>query len=82
MTTEEMLRLTCLAYEKKLKKLMGEKKFKQYSVKVARKIFFTEIMNSPSEQFKNFALDNFDTITATPYDDGKDFPEDEDPDDE
>ena len=81
MTNEEIFRLTCLEYEKKLKKLMGEDKFQRYSIKVARKLFFQDIVQSPSDNFRNFALDNFDMITATPGDDGLDFPEDEEDDD-
>lgn len=61
---EEFLRKVCLAYELKLTELMGEKNFKKFSTKIAKKLFAEELINMPDSEFKEFCLDNFDIITG------------------
>lgn len=49
--------------ENKLKELMGEQDFIEFSKCIARTTFFEEIKQMPDGDFKKFCLDNFETIT-------------------
>ena len=68
---EEMLRKVSMAYEAKLKELMGEKAFYKFSKKIAKELFAEDICNMADSEFKEFCLDNFDFITG-PEDDDND----------
>ena len=59
----ESMRECCMAYEKELRKLMGEDAFLKFSAKVARQIFKNEIKRMPDGDFKDFCMENFERIT-------------------
>lgn len=50
-------------YEEKLKALMGEKAFMEFSTNVAKLMFLDWINALPNSEFRNFAFDNFEEIT-------------------
>ena len=62
---DDVLRKICLAYEQKLKELMGEDAFHAYAEDVAKQVFAEEILSMPNGEFKYIALDNFDAITGS-----------------
>ena len=53
-------------YEEKLKELMTEEEYFEFSKSVAKEAFFNELSRLPEGDFKDFALDNFQHITAEP----------------
>ena len=59
----ESMRDCCIAYERKLRMLMGEDEFSKFSAKVAREIFKKEIDRMPDGDFKDFCKQNFERIT-------------------
>jgi hypothetical protein len=68
MTTLEQLRKCCMAYESKLKELMGEEEFTKFSTELAKSLFSEEIQSMPDGDFKNTVLNNFEAITGTEED--------------
>ena len=65
MNSEEVLRKTCMAYEAKLKELMGEAAFKSFAEGVAKDLIMEDIQGIQDDKFREFCLDNFDKITGT-----------------
>ena len=53
-----------LAQEAKLKELMTAKDFEEWSVKESKNLFRITIEMSEDEDFKEFCIDNFDSITG------------------
>nr|DAU46140.1 MAG TPA: Helicase loader [Caudoviricetes sp.] len=79
-TTNEQVKnlLKCSkAYEKKLIELMGEKAFKQFSIELAKDMFYDSIRNIEDSHFRNFCLDQFDNITNVSDCSTLDFPNSE-----
>ena len=74
---EEAILYTCNVYEKKLKELMGEEAFIQFSLEVAKDMFFNSIKDIEDFNFRNFCLDNFDLITGVADNSKLDFPNSE-----
>lgn len=68
MTIEEQLRRISMAYENKLKELMGEDEFVKFSTEIARELFAEEICGMADGDFKETILDNFDAITGSDED--------------
>lgn len=64
----EMIRKTCMAYEKKLIELMGEDAFHEFATELARGFFADEICGMADGDFKETILDNFDAITGSDED--------------
>lgn len=51
-------------YEDKLKEYMTSSEYAEFSEKVARTVFLAEVMDSPSEEFRQTVIDHWDEITA------------------
>lgn len=62
------------AYEKKLIELMGRKAFEQFSIELAKDLFFESINDIENLDFRNFCLDNFENITNVSDCSKLDFP--------
>lgn len=71
------LNYICTRYEDKLKELMGPDKFKEFSLEIAKEMFFNSIRDIEDPDFRNFCLDNFDAITSTADSSNIDFPNSE-----
>lgn len=50
--------------EKKLKELMPPDEYAAFSVKLAKETFMKEVDGMAECEFKEFIIDNFDTITG------------------
>ena len=62
---DDVLRKICLAYEQKLKELMGEDAFHAFSEDIAKQLFAEELLGMADGEFKEMCLDNFDAITGS-----------------
>lgn len=71
------LNYCCKRYEDKLKELMGSDEFKKFSTEIAKDMFLESIRDIQDPEFRNFCLDNFDTITSTADASNIDFPNSE-----
>ena len=60
----ERLSLIIRRYDEKLKELMPEKDYLEWSVAVAKESFFMECTKLPDGEFKEFVLDNFKKIVG------------------
>ena len=60
----ERLNKLCKAYEEKLKSLMSKDAYERYEVSIARDMFLDDINNMADSKFKDFCIDNFDSITG------------------
>ena len=68
MSDVEYLRKVCLAYESKLKELMGEESFVDFSLQVSKALFAEEVQAMPDSEFKQIILGNFEAITGSAED--------------
>ena len=50
--------------EVKLKEYMTEEEYHEWSVMIAKKVFFAEVMASPNKEFKDMVFENWDYITG------------------
>lgn len=64
----KMLRKICMAYEEKLKELMGEDEFISYSTELAKNLFAEEIFDMPDCDFKEMTINHFEEITGSDAD--------------
>lgn len=64
MRSEKFYWYVIKAMEEMLKMYMGEDAYKEFSNKVAKEGFRLEVEDMADGDFKQFVLDNFDTITA------------------
>lgn len=51
-------------YEDKLKEYMTSSEYSEFAEQVARTVFLAEVMDSPSEEFRQTVIDHWDEITA------------------
>lgn len=68
MTNLERLNKVCMAYEDKLKELMTETEFKEFSTELAKELFAEELCDMADGEFKVMILEHFDDITGTDED--------------
>ena len=68
MSDVEYLRKVCVAYESKLKELMGEESFVDFSLQVSKELFAEEVQAMPDSEFKQTILGNFEAITGSEED--------------
>ncbi len=61
--SEQLLLNIIRLYEDKLKELMTEKQFDEFTGEVSRKAFKAEIDLMPDCEFKQVILDHFDELT-------------------
>lgn len=59
----EMLRYMIDLYDKKLKELLPEDEYHEFTVNAAKEAFKHELDGMADGDFKRFCLDNFDKIT-------------------
>ena len=52
-------------FEEKLRELMAEQEYQEFSTRVAKEAFAIEIDEMPDGDFKDFCQDNFLEITRT-----------------
>ena len=64
----EVLRKTCMAYEEKLRELMGEDEFVSYSTELAINLFAEQIFDMPDCDFKEMTINHFSEITGSDED--------------
>ena len=55
----------CMAYEEELKKRMSPEEFAEMSTRIAKKMFFDEVMEMSEGDFKETILNHFDEITGS-----------------
>ena len=65
MTNLERLNKVCMAYEDKLKELMTETEFREFSTELAKQLFAEELSAMTDCDFKVMILEHFDDITGT-----------------
>lgn len=65
MTNLERLNKVCMAYEDKLKELMTETEFMEFSTELAKELFAEELSAMADGEFKVMILEHFDDITGT-----------------
>lgn len=63
MFSEEFYMYVIKEYERKLKEYMSEDEYTRFSIWVSKNGFRQEVENMEDGEFKNFILENFDTIT-------------------
>lgn len=62
--SEERYMIHCLnEYEKKLKEFMSEEEYTKFAIKVVKDGFKKEVLSMPEGDFKNFCIENFESIT-------------------
>ena len=62
--TEKTMMFMMKRMEEKLRELMGDDAFADFSVALAKEAFRLDIHNMADSEFKNFCVDNFDVITG------------------
>jgi hypothetical protein len=62
--TEKTIMFMMKRMEEKLRELMGDDAFTDFSVALAKEAFRQDIYNMADDEFKNFCVDNFDVITG------------------
>ena len=62
LTMEEMMQVLKI-YDDKLKELMSEDDYDEFSQLTAKALFLHQIQECQDPDFKNFALEHFDEIT-------------------
>lgn len=61
------LMLMIKRFEEKLKELMGEAEYMEFSKEVAKEAFFAECTDLPDGEFKDFCIDNFGYVTSDDF---------------
>lgn len=51
-------------YEAKLKEYMTAAEYKEWAEMISKKVFFAEVLASPSKEFKDMVFENWDWITG------------------
>lgn len=78
MNNEQMLLLTCKAYENQLKKLMKVEDYYNFVKSVSIEVFRADVESWNDGDFKQFCLEHIDEITADDfnlYDFNKKYPD-------
>lgn len=60
----EMLKIVCNEYEKKLSELMGKEEFLKFTSKIGKTLILAEIQSMPDGDFKDLCIKTFSAVTS------------------